>query len=175
MNTGPPLLHHCQIIHHQYLQSQTPTISKHLLTFHLQLVAKHSQINLFVGKLEFVGVLKIFFDLIISDPQQTNYGKQTKTCGWFAENLSRTWFLCQVLGWALAWRGTRVRRGEGGTKYFCNYFFQFAAASSTVCQRTEVFTTQQNTAGCKEGRDQEIQYNLGGILILVEKIWLGSG
>ena len=123
MNTGPPLLHHCQIIHHQYLQSQTPTISKHLLTFHLQLVAKHSQINLFVGKLEFVGVLKIFFDLIISDPQQTNYGKQTKTCGWFAENLCRTWFLCQVLDSTFAWRGTRVRRGEGGTKYFCNYFF----------------------------------------------------
>ena len=30
-----PRLHHCQIIHDQYLQSQTPTISKHSLTTYI--------------------------------------------------------------------------------------------------------------------------------------------
>ena len=61
------------------------------------------------------------------------------------------------------------------SKIFLQLFFcYFAAASLTVCQQTEVFTTPPNIAGCKEGGYR----NIPAILVVFqigENILLGSG
>ena len=179
MNTGP-VLHHCQIIHDQYLQSQTPTIGKHSLTTYISFtVSGQTQSNKLVYWETRIcwNIENIFWSHQWPSTNKLLW-KTNKNLRVICRKSRRSWILASSSGLSTRMTNSTGEDGERRRrkKILLQLFFQFAAASSTVCQRTEGFTTQQNIAGCREGGGwKDTEYNLGGILNQTENIWLGSG
>ena len=125
MNTGL-VLHHCQIILDQYLQSQTPTISKHSLTTYISFtVSGQTQSNKLVywetricWKIE-----NIFW----SDQwPSTNklLWKTNKNLQVICRKSRRSLILASSSGPSIRMTSsTGEDMEEGGRKYLCNYFF----------------------------------------------------
>ena len=136
-------LHHCR----QYLQSQTPTISKHHL--HFITVSGLTQSNKLVyWKTRIVWIIENIF---WSDQWPWTNNKLWKIN-------KKLWVICRksLQNLILAsGSGPNIRMtrntGEEEQNIFAIIYFDFVAASLTVCQQTEVFTTPPNIAGCKEG------------------------
>ena len=125
MNTGP-VLHHCQIIHDQYLQSQTPTISKHSLTTYISFtVSGQTQSNKLVYWETRIcwNIENIFW----SDQwPSTNklLWKTNKNLRVICRKSRRSLILASSSGPSTRMTSsTGEDTEEGGRKYCCNYFF----------------------------------------------------